>query len=132
MSKAWRVDYWGKWTRILVPIRGVRYSVEKRPDGPAALKVEYRAARQWWAELIDFTGPAEVRVDAARWWQERSAAPVPATAEEAVALANAGAIARPTYAHIIWAHDDPTPQLGGADVGRIPDWPPAAPVTASA
>jgi len=127
--RSWKVTYWGKWTIVSIPVRGVRYSIAERPDGPAALKVEYRAARQWWPELIKIGDPA-TRADVAHWWYGRSAAPVPSTAEEAVELAKAGALARPKYAHFMWAYDDPEPRLGDVDVGPIPAWPAAAAATA--
>ena len=123
MSRSWKVDYWGEWTVVIIPVRGVRYSLEERPDGPPLMKVEYRAARQWWAELVDFGAS---RADVAHWWYGRSRAPVPATAAEAVELAQRGALAKPRYAHFVWAYDDPEPKLGDVDVGPIPDWPPVA------
>jgi len=125
--RSWKVTYWGKWTMVSIPVRGVRYSLEERPDGPAAMKVEYRAARQWWSELVAFGDPA-TRADVEYWWYGRSAAPLPttATAAEAVELAKAGALAKPKYAHIVWAYDDPTPELADVDVGPIPAWPAAA------
>jgi len=125
MARSWKVDYMGKWTVVIIPVRGVRYSVAERPDGPAAMKVEYRAARQWWPELVAIGDP-RARVDVAHWWYGRTRVPVPATAAEAVELAKAGALAKPKYAHLISSFDDPEPKLGDVDVGPIPDWPPVA------
>ena len=117
----YRVDYWGPWTYITCPVRSVRYSLEERPDGPAAMKVEYRAARQWWAELVEIE--AADRKEAQLWWMDRTDLPLPATAAEAVELARAGALARARRVSICYSHDDPTPRLADVEVGPIPDWP---------
>jgi DNA repair protein RadD len=58
------------------------------------MRVEYRIGfNQWISEWVCFEHTGYARAKAEAWWRERSTAPVPATAAEAVDLANRGALA---------------------------------------
>ena len=58
------------------------------------MRVEYRLGlNHWQSEFICFEHTGYARQKAVGWWMGRSPDPVPSTAEEAVALANAGALA---------------------------------------
>ena len=78
-------------------VQDVRYSVhEKRdapPDAPRTMRVEYRIG--WQRSIsewicIEHTGYARAKAES--WWRRRSNVPMPDTAEEAVRLAEAGAL----------------------------------------
>jgi DNA repair protein RadD len=78
-------------------VQDVRYSVhEKRdapPDAPRTMRVEYRIGWQRYISewiCIEHTGYARAKAES--WWRRRSNVPVPETAEEAVRLAEAGAL----------------------------------------
>lgn len=78
-------------------IQDVRYSVhEKRdasPDAPRTMRVEYRIGWQRYISewiCVEHTGYARAKAES--WWRRRSNVPVPDNAEEAVRLAEAGAL----------------------------------------
>jgi DNA repair protein RadD len=65
------------------------------PDAPRTMRVEYRIGLNGWqSEWICFEHNGFARHKAELWWRRRSNVPVPDTATEAVALAEAGALAR--------------------------------------
>ena len=87
---------------IRYDVRDVFYSVhEKRgadENAPKTMRVDYRIGfHQYKPEWICFEHQGYVRTMAERWWKARSNDPVPATAQEAVDIANAGGLA-PTKA----------------------------------
>jgi DNA repair protein RadD len=64
------------------------------PDTPPTLRVEYNIGfRHWQSEWICFEHTGYARAKAEGWWRARSNEPVPDTVEEALALAQAGALA---------------------------------------
>jgi len=76
----------------------VLYSVHVKrnapPDAPRTMRVSYRIGfHQWVSEWICFEHDGYARWKAGKWWQARSPDPVPDSAEQAVALAEAGALA---------------------------------------
>ncbi len=80
------------------PVEETLYAVHYKrgapPDAPRTMRVDYRigfSRRQ--SEWVCFEHTGYARHKAELWWTRRSAAPVPETAEEAVALAQAGALA---------------------------------------
>ena len=74
---------------------------EKRgapPDAPRSMRVEYRIGfGRWVSEWVCFEHGGYARAKAEQWWRARSNEPVPDDADEAVELAEAGAVA-PTLA----------------------------------
>ncbi len=98
----------GQATNRKYRVLSVRYSVHiKRnapPDAPRTMRVEYQigynAFRSEWI-CIEHSGYA--RLKAEKWWSRRSGEPVPSRVEEAVDLAEAGALTAPkaiTVRHI--------------------------------
>jgi len=81
------------------PVQDIIYSVHVKRDAPEdhprTLRIEYRIG---WSKhisewvCIEHTGYARAKAEA--WWRQRSNDPVPATADEAVELAEAGSLAR--------------------------------------
>ena len=83
-------------------VRDVYYQIhEKRyaePDTPKTMRIDYHIGfNQYKSEWVcpEHTGYAKGKFE--KWWQERAAigCPIPRTAREAVALANAGSLAEP-------------------------------------
>ena len=108
-------------------VQKVEYSVHTKrdgtPDDPKTLRVDYtigwnRVASEW--ICVGHTGYA--REKAETWWRQRSHASVPETAEEAVILAEAGALAETK--EIIVRHDPRKryPKITRHVVGDRPSW----------
>ncbi len=68
------------------------------PDAPPTMRVEYRCGfNTWFREWVCFEHTGYARAKAEQWWRARSREPAPSSVEEAVELADAGALA-PTLA----------------------------------
>ena len=89
MRQVARVTYCGHITQVIYPVHAVRYTLHQKSNASTAMQAEYYAADQWWTELIEFEGNKTARREAQLWWKDRSAAPLPLTAAEAIRLANA-------------------------------------------
>lgn len=92
----------GQVTRTEYEINDVFYAVhEKRgapPDAPRTMRVDYRISfTEYVSEWVCFEHDGYARRKAEQWWQQRSNDPIPDSAERAVELAEAGALA-PTLA----------------------------------
>ena len=79
------------------PVENVFYFVHTKrdaePDHPKTMRVEYEIGwQQHQSEWICFEHTGWARKKAESWWNKRSNISVPDTVEEAVALANAGAL----------------------------------------
>jgi len=101
-------------------IERTRYYIhEKRnnPDAPKTMRVEYEAAGLYSTihkEWVCFSHEGFARQRAENWWRDRSNLPVPKTTEEAVRLADAGALAKTNK--IIWR------EVSGEKYGSIIGW----------
>ena len=85
-----------------VLVTDVYYRVHTKRDAPdnapRTMRVEYRVGwNRYISEWVCFEHTGFARNKAVAWWKARSNEPVPATAEEAVAICNAGGVA-PTLA----------------------------------
>jgi DNA repair protein RadD len=91
----------GQTTRSEERVSDASYHVHYKRDDPSApptMRVEYRLGfNRWHREWVCFEHTGYARQKAEAWWRARSHEPVPATVEEAVELARAGALA-PTLA----------------------------------
>ena len=64
------------------------------PDDPPTLRVEYNIGfNQWISEWVCFEHTGYARNKAEAWWRTRSNEPIPSTVQEAIELAEAGALA---------------------------------------
>jgi len=91
----------GQVTRTEETVKEVAYCFHTKrddPDAPPTLRVEYRVGfNRWHREWVCFEHDGYARSKAEQWWTARSREAVPRTVDEAVDLANAGALA-PTLA----------------------------------
>lgn len=91
----------GQTSRSEKRVSDTSYHVHYKRDDPSApptMRVEYRLGfNTWQREWVCFEHTGYARQKAEAWWRARSREPVPATVEEAVELARAGALA-PTLA----------------------------------
>ena len=135
----------GEVTETVCEVMDISYSVHVKRDAPEGhprtLRVDYQVGwNQWQSEWVcpEHTGYARGKFEA--WWRARSNEPFPSTAEEAVAICEAGGVAEPKaitvrsvagerYDRII-DHDlgSPPPRLDGSDErddGNLPEyeWP---------
>ncbi len=89
-------------SRVECEITDVFYSVHVKrgapPDAPRTMRVDYRIGfNEYVSEWVCFEHSGFARQKAEQWWSRRSNEPVPDSADEAVELADAGALS-PTLA----------------------------------
>ena len=89
-------------TRTEHEVTDIFYSVHLKrgapPDAPRTMRVDYRIGfNEYVSEWVCFEHEGFARQKAEHWWRARSPDPIPATAQDAVDLAHAGALA-PTLA----------------------------------
>ncbi|RMF21475.1 MAG: hypothetical protein D6760_09390, partial [Deltaproteobacteria bacterium] len=92
----------GEVTRTDYEVSEVFYAVHTKrgapPDAPRTMRVDYRIGfNEYVSEWVCFEHTGYARRKAEQWWRSRSDEPVPESAEEAVELADAGALS-PTLA----------------------------------
>ena len=88
----------GQVSESVYTVRDVLYSVHVKQGAddntPRTMRVDYKVGfYQFKSEWVCFEHSGYARWKAEMWWRARSFDPVPTTAEEAVALANCGALA---------------------------------------
>jgi DNA repair protein RadD len=84
-------------------------------DAPKSLRVDYKVGwHRWKSEWVCLEHDGFARQKAVAWWTKRSREPVPATAAEAVEIANAGGLA-PTKSITVRS-------VSGEDYDRITDY----------
>ena len=121
----------GEVTIETYPVKEVSYSVHQKRNAalndPRTMRVEYRIGfHHWQSEWICFEHSGYARAKAEAWWRQRSAEPVPDTAEEAVAIAKEGGLAETLtikiksvagekYDHIVGYQLDAKPRQPGWD-----------------
>jgi DNA repair protein RadD len=91
-------------------------------DAPRTLRVNYVCGlRRRFSEWICLEHQGWARERASRWWQQRSNQPVPLTIEEAVVLAQCGALAVTERIEVRPADGkDDWPTIAGCELGEIP------------
>jgi DNA repair protein RadD len=109
------------------PVQSVRYAVHRKrgmPDNtPKTLRVEYRIGfNRWQSEWICFEHQGFARQKSEQWWLRRSHAPVPDSAEEAAALANAGALCKTTNITIRSVSGEEFDRISEYELGEKPAW----------
>ena len=109
------------------PVRSVTYSVHiKRngePGAPRTMRVEYQTGyTEWQSEWLCFEHRGYARHKAAWWWRRRSNAPIPETAQEAVILAEAGALAETSEIKVRSVPGEKFDRIIGYELGEKPSW----------
>ena len=111
-----------------VPVLEVRYMVHTKrsdPSAPRSMRVEYRTGlATWQCEWVCVGHPwaSVARRKAEDWWRTRSAAPVPSSAEEAVMLADSGALAPCTAIRTGRKDGERFERVTWHDLGEVPEW----------
>jgi len=109
------------------PVRSVTWSVHikryAKPGAPKTMRVEYQIGyTEWQSEWICFEHTGYARQKAVLWWRRRSNAPVPETAQEAVILAEAGALCETTEIKVRSAPGEKYDRIVGYTLGEKPSW----------
>ncbi len=115
----------GEVTTTTVPVDNVFFSVHiKRgagPDAPKSMRVDYKVGwHDYKSEWICFEHDGFARQKAVQWWKRRSHEPVPETAEEAVATAQQGRLARTHEITVRSVSGDDFDRIIGYALGDIP------------
>jgi len=108
-------------------VRDVSYSVHKKrgspEDAPRSMRVNYRVGwHEYKSEWICFEHTGFARQKAVAWWSKRSHEPVPATAAEAVAIANAGGLASTLSITVRSVSGEEYDQIIDYELGPIPEF----------
>ncbi len=116
----------GEVTDTEYEVRDITYSVHTKrdaaDDAPKTMRVEYQVGLSYWvSEWICFEHTGYARRKAEKWWKERSPDPVPTTAERAVELAEAGALAIPETITVRSIVGEPFDRIVGNKLGQKPD-----------
>jgi DNA repair protein RadD len=115
----------GQETVTEYPVTEVRYAVHVKrdapQDAPRTMRAEYRIGWQKHiSEWVCFDHTGYARAKAENWWRQRSNDPVPSTVEEAVALAEAGSLAKPSTIQVRHVAGEPYDRIIGHQLGEKP------------
>lgn len=115
----------GQVTTTKFAVEDVSFSVHVKrgtgPDAPRSMRVDYAVG--WHdskSEWICFEHEGYARQKAVQWWKRRSREPVPDTAEEAVASANAGRLAPTREITVRSVTGEDFERIVGYELGDIP------------
>jgi DNA repair protein RadD len=109
------------------PVQDVRYFVHQKrgasENDPRTLRVEYRLGfNQYQSEWICFEHTGWARKKAESWWRKRSNAFVPELIEEAVGLAEAGALCPTKSITVRSVAGEEYASVIGYELGEKPAW----------
>jgi DNA repair protein RadD len=101
------------------------FSVHKKrgagDDAPRSMRVDYKLGwNKFQSEWVCFEHDGYARQKAVAWWKRRSPDPVPETAEEAVALAQAGRLAATHAITVRSISGDEYDRIIGYELGDVP------------
>lgn len=120
-------------------VQSVSYRVHhsrRKLDAPPTMRVDYQMSlAETVSEWVAIGHDGYARSKAVDWWRARSREPAPGDAEEAVELANAGALAEPDRIHVRQVAGETFPTIQAIGLGDLParlDDPDAAPEMALA
>ena len=108
-------------------VEAVFYSVHHKrdapEDAPRTLRVEYRIGfRKYQSEWICFEHTGWPRHKAESWWRRRANGRIPASAEEAVELANAGVLCKTRSITVRSVVGEKYDSIIGYELGTKPPW----------
>jgi DNA repair protein RadD len=115
----------GQVTTTKHTVEEVFYSIHKKrgapEDAPRTMRVDYRIGwHKYQSEWVCFEHTGYARKKAIDWWKQRSYEPVPETAEEAVALAQAGRLAPTREITVRSITGEKYDRIIGYELGDIP------------
>jgi len=118
----------GQVTLTTHPVEGVTYTVHVKrdapEDAPRSMRVEYQLGwSKYQSEWICFEHAGYARHKAEEWWKRRSKLPVPDSAEDAVFLANSGALAETKSITVRSVAGEKYAQVVGHELGEAPECP---------
>jgi DNA repair protein RadD len=116
----------GQVTVKTFPVEDVMYSVHTKrgagDDAPKSMRVDYKLGwHRWQSEWVCFEHEGYPHQKAVAWWKKRSRAPVPATAAEAVEIANAGGLAPTTSITVRSVAGEKYDRITDHEFGPIPE-----------
>jgi DNA repair protein RadD len=115
----------GQITDEVFEVKDVMYHVHRKRGGdvdtPTTLRVEYETPGYVWKKewvCPEHTGYARAKFEA--WWRKRSHEPPPDNVEQAIELAEAGALARPVSITVRTVAGEKFDRIIGCELGEIP------------
>jgi DNA repair protein RadD len=107
-------------------VRDIVYSVHVKTDAPEnaprTLRVDYRLGLNYWvSEWICFEHTGWPRRKAEQWWRQRSPDPVPDTADQAVAIAEAAGVATTEFVTVRSIVGEKFDRIIGCKLGPQPE-----------
>jgi len=117
----------GESSTTVYPVEAVYYNVHHKrgapEDAPRTLRVEYRIGfRKYQSEWICFEHRGWPRLKAESWWRRRSNAPIPESAEEAVELAQSGALCKTRSITVRSVVGEKYDSITGYELDGRPPW----------
>ena len=118
----------GQATEDRYEVLDVFYRVHRKkdggPDAPKTMRVDYQLGLNYWqSEFICFEHDGFARQKAEAWWRQRSPDPIPATADAAVTMANAGALRLTNAVTVRSVAGERFDRIVKYDLGEMPDDP---------
>ncbi len=116
----------GQVTTTKYPVQDVFYSVHKKrdapDDAPRTMRVDYKVGwHDYKSEWVCFEHRGYARQKAVAWWKRRSPDPAPDTAQQAVAIANAGGLAFTTSITVRTVAGDEFERIIDYEIGQVPE-----------
>jgi DNA repair protein RadD len=116
----------GQTTQTIYQVRDVFYSVHVKQGAdetaPKTMRVDYKIGfYQFKSEWVCFEHGGYARWKAEMWWRARSFDPVPATAQEAVDLASAGALAPTKAITVVTVAGEKFDRIADYELGEKPE-----------
>jgi DNA repair protein RadD len=109
-------------------VRDVMFGIHTKrgagDDAPKSLRVDYKIGwHRWKSEWVCLEHDGFARQKAVAWWKKRSKEPVPATAAEAVEIANAGGLAPTKSITVRSVSGEEYDRITDHELGPIPELP---------
>jgi DNA repair protein RadD len=108
------------------PVRDVMFGVHTKrgagEDASKSLRVDYKIGwHRWKSEWVCLEHDGFARQKAVAWWKKRSREPVPATAADAVEIANAGGLASTLSITVRSVSGEEYDRITDHELGPIPE-----------
>jgi DNA repair protein RadD len=95
---------------------------KSKSDDPKTMRVDYKVGfNEYKSEWISFERQGYARQKAVQWWRRRSPDPVPATAERAVEVAQAGGLCTTHWITVRYVEGERYERIIGYELGELPE-----------